>query len=171
VSFLATQHLIDQGCRRIAILAGPEYLSTSSKRVLGYRDALIRNKIEFNPAWLLFPDFRSNSIEEFTKDLITQKYFPDAIFAINDMAAIEIMHVLKKLGLKSPNDVAVMGFNNERVGEFIEPSLSSIDLPAQEMGQAAAEMLLNHIKDPEYKPEKRLIPSKLVVRGSTVRVT
>ena len=171
VSFQATQHLIDQGCRKIAILAGPEYLSTSSNRVLGYRDALKRNKIEFNPAWLLFPDFRSSSVESFTKNLITQKEFPDAIFAINDMAAIEIMHVLKNLGLKVPNDVAVMGFNNEKVGEFIEPPLSSIDLPAQEMGKIAAEMLLKHIKDPEHKPEKRLIPSKLVVRGSTVRMT
>ncbi len=169
VSFKATQHLIDQGCRKIAILAGPEYLSTSSKRVLGYRDALKQNNISFNPAWLLFPDFRCNSIEAFTNELLRQKDFPDAIFAINDMAAIEIMHVLKRSGLRIPNDVAVMGFNNEKVGEFMEPSLSSIDLPAQEMGETAAEMLIHHIKDPGCKPERRLIPSTLVVRSSTMR--
>ncbi|MDQ2658659.1 MAG: substrate-binding domain-containing protein, partial [Bacteroidota bacterium] len=169
ISFKATQHLIDQGCRKIAILAGPEYLSTSSKRVCGYRAALMQNNIGFNPAWLLFPDFRCNSIEAFTNELLRQKDFPDAIFAINDMAAIEIMHFLKKSGLKIPSDVAVMGFNNEKVGEFMEPSLSSIDLPAQEMGETAAEILINHIKDPECKPEKRLIASRLVIRSSTVR--
>ena len=169
VSFQATQHLIDQGCKRIAILAGPQRLYTSSRRLAGYRDALLKNNIDYNPGLLMFPDFRPDNIEEFIRHLINGDNSPDAIFAINDMAAIEIMHVIKKAGLKIPQDIAVLGFNNEKIGQFVEPSLTSIDLPALEMGSTAAEMLLSRIKNPDHQPEKKLIPSRLIVRDSTRR--
>ena len=167
ISFEATQHLIEQGCRRIAILAGPQHLYTSAKRMEGYRDALLKNGVEYEPELLMYPDFRVSNIETFTRHLIRNDNIPDAIFAINDMAAIEIMHVLKKSGFKIPDDIAVMGFNNERISQFVEPSLSTIELPAHEMGAAAAQILLSHIQNPEHKPEKRLIPSTLIVRDST----
>ena len=92
---------------------------------------------------------------------------PDAVFAINDMAAIEMMHVIKKMGLRIPEDIAILGYNNEKIGEFVEPSLSTIDMPAEDMGAAAAEILLLHIHDPARKPEKKLISSRLIVRDST----
>jgi DNA-binding LacI/PurR family transcriptional regulator len=85
------------------------------------------------------------------------------------MAAIEIMHVIKKAGLRIPQDIAVLGFNNERIGQFVEPALTTIHLPAEDMGAAAAEMLLQRIKDPDHKPERRLVPSTLIIRSSTVR--
>ena len=168
ITFKATEHLIEQGCRRIAILAGPQHLYTSSNRLAGYSDALIKNNIGNNPE-LMHRDFRAQDIERFTRELLHAKEIPDAIFAINDMAAVEIMHVMKKAGLKIPQDIAVIGFNNERIGEFVEPSLSSIHLPAEEMGAAAAEMLLQRIKYPDHQPERRLIPSTLIVRDSTKR--
>ncbi|MEX2232573.1 MAG: LacI family DNA-binding transcriptional regulator [Cyclobacteriaceae bacterium] len=167
IAFEATQHLIDQGCRRIATIAGPSHLYTSCKRFEGYKDALMKNNIEFNPDYLIYADFKQESIERFTRRLINLKESPDAIFAINDMTAIEMMHVIKKNGLRIPQDIAVLGFNNDKIGQFVEPSLTTIDMPAQDMGEAAAELLLFHIKNPNQRPEKRLINSRLIVRDST----
>lgn len=167
IAFEATQHLIDQGCKRIASIAGPRHLYTSSKRLKGYRDALMKNNLEFNPDYIIYADFKQESIERITRHLINLPESPDAIFAINDLTAIEMMHVIKKNGLRIPQDIAVLGFNNDKIGQFVEPSLSTIDMPAQDMGEAAAELLLFHIKNPNQKPKKRLINSKLIVRDST----
>jgi LacI family transcriptional regulator/LacI family repressor for deo operon, udp, cdd, tsx, nupC, and nupG len=128
---------------------------------------LTKNDIEFNPEYLIYSDFKQESIERFTRHLINLNESPDAIFALNDMTAIEMMHIIKKNGLRIPQDIAVLGFNNDKIGQFVEPSLSTIDMPAQDMGEAAAELLLFHIKNPYQTPEKRLIYSKLIVRDST----
>jgi len=90
--------------------------------------------------------------------------------AINDMAAIEMMHIFKKNGLRIPEDIAVLGFNNEHVGKFVEPSLTTIDLPAFDMGAAAAEVLLDQIKTGNTEIQKKLIKSRLIVRESTHRI-
>lgn len=167
IAFEGTEHLIEQGCRKIAFIGGPKYLYTSRKRFEGYRDALQKYSVNLNSDYLLHTSLKPEDIEAFTRHLINLKEAPDAIFAANDTLAIEMMHVIKKHGLKVPQDIAVLGFNNEHVGQFVEPSLSTIDLPAYEMGTAAAELLLFHIKDPEQHPEKKLINSKLIVRNST----
>jgi DNA-binding LacI/PurR family transcriptional regulator len=167
IAFEATEHLINQGCRKIAFIAGPKHLYTSSKRFEGYRDALLQHDLPLNSDYLLHAGWKPEGVEAFTRHLINLTEAPDAIFAANDTVAIEMMHVIKKHGLKVPHDIAVLGFNNEHVGQFVEPSLSTIDMPAYEMGRAAAELLLFHIKDPEQHPEKKLINSKLIVRDST----
>ena len=167
IAFEATQHLIEQGCQCIASITGPPHLYTSNKRLEGYKDALLKHSLEFNADYLLYSDYRPGTIEIFTRHLINLKKSPDAIFAINDLAAIEMMHIIKKHGLRIPQDIAVLGFNNEKVGQFVDPSLSTIDMPAEDMGATAAELLLQHIQNPQYKPEKRLINSSLIVRDST----
>jgi DNA-binding LacI/PurR family transcriptional regulator len=167
IAFEATEHLIKQGCGKIAFIAGPKHLYTSRKRFEGYRDALQKHDLTLNPDYLLNTVLKPGGVEAFTRHLINLKETPDAIFAANDTIAIEMMHLIKKYGLKVPHDIAVLGFNNDHVGQFFEPSLSTIDMPAYEMGTAAAELLLYHIKDPEQHPEKKLINSKLIVRNST----
>ena len=170
ISREATQHLLAEGCQRIAMLTGPLNLHTSAKRLEGYMDALRRNNIEVDQS-LIFNNFRTDDVDTFVRHILSAQALPDAIFAVNDMTAIEIMHALRKAGLKIPQDVAVMGFNNERFGAFIEPSLTTIDLPAQEMGATAAELLLAHIKDPTCSVEKRLIKSRVIIRDSTRKTT
>lgn len=167
VSFEATQHLLDQGCRRIAFITGPPHLYTSNKRLEGYRDALLKNNVEFNSGYPLCSAFPRHRAEAFIHDLLNLEETPDAVFAINDITAIEMMHIIKKRGLRIPEDIAVLGFNNEKISEFVEPSLTSIDMPAQDMGAAATEILISHIKNPHHQPEKRLINSRLIIRDST----
>jgi DNA-binding LacI/PurR family transcriptional regulator len=132
-------------------------------------DALTKNNLEFNPDYLLLTDFRKDRIQAYTRHLLNLDERPDAIFAMNDLIAIEMMHLIKKQGLRIPQDIAVLGFNNEPISEFVEPSLSTVEHPAQDIGAAAAEILLSQIKEPNYGPQKKLIRSRLVIRESTER--
>lgn len=169
IAFEGTEHLISQGAKRIAFMAGPLHLFTSRNRLRGYMDAMKRHNIPVLESYIIHSHYTSNKIEEYARYLINLPQRPDAVFAINDYAAIEMMHVMKKSGLRIPDDIAVLGFNNENMGLFVEPSLSSIDHPAHEMGAAAAEILINHIRHHDLKPENRLIKSKLIIRESTLK--
>jgi len=141
IAFEATQYLISKGCRRIATITGPRHLYTSFNRFQGYMDALTKNNLEFNPDYLLLMDFRKESIHDYTNHLLSLEERPDAIFAMNDLIAIEMMHMIKKQGLRIPEDIAILGFNNEPISEFVEPSLSTVEHPAHDIGAAAAEIL------------------------------
>ena len=123
-----------------------------------------------NESLIVDSNYKVNDVEDYTRYLFNLQQKPDGIFAINDMTALEMMHILKKRGLSIPKDVAVLGFNNETICRLVEPSLSSIDHPAFDMGAAAAEILLKQISKNEISQEKRLIKSRLVVRESTNRV-
>ena len=104
----------------------------------GYLDALKKHDIPVQEAYIVHSHYRSDKVEEYTRYLINLPVRPDGVFAINDYAAIEMMHVMKKSGIKIPDDIAVLGFNNESMSRFVEPPLSTIDQPAHDMGAAAA---------------------------------
>lgn len=169
IAFEGTEHLISQGSKRIAFMAGPQHLFTSRNRLRGYMDALRRHNIPLLESYIIHSQYGSSKIEEYARYLINLPQRPDAVFAINDYAAIEMMHIIKKSGLRIPDDIAMLGFNNENMARFVDPSLSSIDHPAHEMGAAAAEILINHIRHHDLKPENRLIKSKLIIRDSTLK--
>jgi DNA-binding LacI/PurR family transcriptional regulator len=167
IAFEGTEHLIFQNCKRIAFIAGPHHLFNSRNRLQGYLDALTKHNIPIQDSYIIHSHYRSDKVEEYTRYLMNLPQRPDAVFAINDYAAIEMMHVMKKIGLRIPEDVAVLGFNNENICRFVEPSLSSIDHPAHDIGVASAEILINHIRHQELEIEKRIVKSKLIVRDST----
>ena len=170
ICFQATEHLLTQGCKRIAFIAGPQHLYNSRNRLNGYLGALKKHNINISESLIVDTNYKVNDVEDYTRYLFNLQQKPDGIFAINDMAALEIMHILKKRGLSIPKDVAVLGFNNETICRLVEPSLSSIDHPAFDMGAAATEILLMQIAKKEIVHEKRLIKSRLVVRESTNRI-
>jgi len=168
IAYKGIEHLIQQGYKRIAIIAGPQNLNNSRNRLRGYLDALRDHNLPLDNQYIVRASFRSDSVEEYSQHLINLPQRPDAVFAINDYSAIEMIHVFKKNGLRIPDDIAVLGFNNDHIGKFTEPSLSTIDISAYDIGAAAAEILLRQIKDPGYPLQKRLIRSELVVRESTL---
>lgn len=170
ISFEAVEHLIGQGCKKIAVVAGPQHLFNSRRRFEGYTDALKKHNIPVRESYIVRSDFRNENVESYTRYFINLSQRPDAVMAINDMAAIEMMHIFKKNGLRIPEDIAVLGFNNEHVGKWVEPSLTSIDLPAFDMGTVAAEVLLDQIKHGHMTVQKRLIKSQLIIRESTHRI-
>ncbi len=170
ISKEATLHLVKQGCRRIAIMAGPQHLYNSRNRLKGYMDALHESGLECNERYITYTDFRLKKLDELARYLVSMKEKPDAIFAINDMAALEMMHVLKNMGYRIPEDIAVMGFNNEAICKFVDPPLTSIDHPADEIGATAATILVNQLKTGDTSVIERCINSRLIIRGSTHRI-
>lgn len=170
IALEGTEHLINQGCKRIAWVSGPRHLYNSKNRLRGYMDALTKHSIPLQEEYIINSHFKGGNVEEYTNYLLDLPNPPDGIFAINDYAAIEMIHMIKKRGLQVPKDIAVLGFNNERIGKFIEPSLSTIDLSAYDLGAAAAEILIDQIKHAEHPIQKRLVKSSLIVRESSKRI-
>lgn len=171
----ATQHLIDQGCKRIAHLEGPPNLDITKQRLEGYLEVLKENNIPVNQE--LIVSCPSGTIEEgksATEKLLKLSNRPDAIFATNDPAAMGAMQAIKEAGLSIPKDIAVVGFSNWIFSALLDPSLSSVDQPGFEMGQEAAKLLIRQIgvksKDnTEPTPETKVLKTRLIVRDSSVK--
>ncbi|MEM9895999.1 MAG: substrate-binding domain-containing protein, partial [Bacteroidota bacterium] len=89
--------------------------------------------------------------------------------AINDAFAIEMVYHLRREKIRIPEDIAIVGFNNELVSEFVDPPLTSVDSPANQLGEEAARLLLRHINDGELKPTVKVLKSKLVIRKSSLK--
>jgi LacI family transcriptional regulator len=141
--FQATQHLIEQGCKRIAHFGGARNQKIYEDRFLGYREALKKYKIKYDPN--LVKEASNLSAEEgkrFIEEVWMLEDRPDGIFCANDTSAVSAIGWCKKNGVKVPNDIAIIGFNNDPICEIIDPPLSSIHHPAQDMGEAALNQVL-----------------------------
>ncbi len=169
ISFQGTKHLIEQGCRRIAFIAGPPHLFNSRNRLNGYLEAMKAHDIPVSESLIVHASYKPDQVQDYTRQLFALDQVPDGIFAINDVAALEMMHILKVRGVQIPQDVAVLGFNNEAICDYVEPTLSSIDHPAFDMGVAAAKILLKQINSKVITYERELVKSKLVIRESSLR--
>jgi LacI family transcriptional regulator len=168
--FMATEHLIEQGYKRIAALAGPDNLGISNSRLEGYKHALKKHKIKLDPDLILHCDFNQDYAYFATQELLSMKKRPDAIFTISDRMAIGAMLAIKKKGLQMPTDIGLVGFNNEPVTGLVTPSISSVEMPSFEMGKAAAKLFIEtmHNKESATTIEKILHP-KLIVRESSLK--
>ena len=160
-------HLIGTGCRRIAFLMGPANLPIANARKRGYLRALEAAAIPFDPALTCHCQFSGDMGLAAAMRLLRLSPRPDAIFAINDRIALGVLAAARKLGLRVPEDLSVLGFNDEPYSALLSPSLSTILQPAYPMGQEAARMFLRQLEDPAAPPEVRILQTRLVVREST----
>ncbi|MEQ8243416.1 LacI family DNA-binding transcriptional regulator [Fulvivirga sp.] len=173
-AFKATEHLIQQGNKRIAHLSGPSNLEISRNRLAGYKAALEHYSIPYREE-LVMGDFTSE--DEMVAKSIAAKLFalqnpPDALFAINDIVALGAMMAARERGLNIPNDFAIVGFSNWRFTSLTEPAMTTVNQPGFEMGQEAARLLIKQIeaKDDEViEPETKVLKTNLIVRGSTIK--
>ena len=168
----AVEHLITRGCKKIAYLGGPAHLSLSQKRLQGYKDALLKNKLQFNPDWVTHCDVSRDDAKRITLQLLELNDRPDAIFAMSDRLATSAMSVIKQRNLRIPDDIAMIGFNNEPMTDIVSPSLTTISQPEFEIGKKAAEILLKEInlkenEEPDY--ESYVMETELIVRESSMR--
>ena len=169
-SFLATEHLIEQGCRRITHLAGPANLDIARSRLQGYMDALEKHNLPKDES-LVIPCglMMENGILGAMK-LLEFPELPDGIFAINDPVAIGAMQTLKKSGIKMPGDIAIVGFTETKAAVIIEPNLTTVEQPTYEMGKTAAELLLEQIAADSEAPQRTIVlEAKLNIRESSLR--
>jgi LacI family transcriptional regulator len=174
VGMIATNHLIDQGCRRIAHIRGPE-TSTALGRVQGYTRALAARKMAHLPEHIVSigssgDDRGEPGGYEATKKLLTTNPQPDGIFCFNDPIALGAMRAILDAGLRIPEDVAVVGCGNVLYSNFLRVPLTSVDQDSSAIGRLAAELALTLVgaKAP-LRPRTQMIDPKLVVRASTLR--
>ena len=169
--FQATQHLIEQGYKRIAVLAGPDTLDISNKRVDGYLKALKHNNMRVQKDLIIHCDFDQDYAYFATKELLGMKKRPDAIFTISDRMAIGAMLAIKEKGLQMPNDIGLVGFNNEPVTKLVTPAISSVDQPAFEIGKAAAKVFIEMMNsDIDMTSREIVLKPKLFIRESSQRL-
>ncbi len=168
--FQATEHLIEQGYKRIAVLAGPKNLGVSNQRVDGYLAALKKYKIKPDPDLIIYCDFDQNYAYVATRELLQMKKRPDAIFTISDRMAIGAMLAIKEKGLQMPQDIGLVGFNNEPVTSLVTPGISSVEQPCFELGKMAAKLFIETMHNNEDMSEVEVVlKTKLIVRESSLR--
>ena len=169
--YLATQHLIKQGCRRIVHLTSSLQRNVYAQRYQGYRDALFDNNIPFEEMLLIVNDLSENAGVEAAKQMMKIKPLPDGLFCTNDFVAAVCMRTLKEYGIQIPDDIAVVGFNNDAVSKLVEPSLTTINYPGKDMGEIAARYLINHLQGKSKLEQTNtiIVRSELVVRNSSLK--
>jgi len=169
--FMATEHLIEQGYKNIAILAGPKNLGVSSQRVEGYLAALKNHKMKPDADMIIYCDFNQDYAYLATKELLQMKKRPDAIFTISDRMAIGAMLAIKEKGLRMPQDIGLVGFNNEPVTGLVTPGISSVEQPCFELGKMAAKLFIETMHNNEDMSETEVVlKPKLIVRESSQRI-
>ncbi len=170
--FIAAEHLIEQGYKRIAILAGPKNLGISNKRMDGYLNALKKYKLKKDNDLIVHCDFNQDYAYFATLELLAMKKRPDAIFAISDRMAIGAMLAIKKKGLRMPQDIGLVGFNNEPVTTLITPQISSVDMSSFELGKAAAKLFIQTMHNTEdITPVEQILKPKLFIRESSQKIS
>lgn len=172
-AYKATEHLIQQGCRRIAHLAGPETLAISQKRMHGYRAALIDHNLTVPANYIVRSNFTTEGALEAAGQLIDRPDRPDGIFSANDRMALGLHLAMRQRGLSIPGDVALIGFTNLPMATLIDPPLSSMVQPAFEMGQTAARLLIDRIEADgpvDRIAATHVLKTTLLVRQSSMRL-
>ena len=170
-AYMATAHLIEQGCERIVHFTSERKIDIYKERHRGYVNALQDYGIEPNHSLVFSGNLQLEDGRAHAKQLIKGKVDFDAIFSASDYAAMGAMQVLKENGLNIPDDVALVGFLNEPFTSFTDPPLTSVNQFPIEMGQTAATLFFNALNSEKKKiiPKKTVIQPELIVRASSLR--
>ena len=163
---VATSRLIKAGRRRIGMINGQEGLDASRDRLKGYRQALSSNDIPFDPGLVRPGNWEPSTGYEMTLELMRISYPPDAIFCANDMMAVGCLDALREIGCVVPDDVSVIGFDDREIAQFTRPALTTLVLPQYEMGEIAAELLIDAAGGLRSGPTQIKVECPLVERKS-----
>jgi DNA-binding LacI/PurR family transcriptional regulator len=161
-----THHFHEVGYRKIAFIAGPEFLNITRERLQGYLKGLADMQMELNPDYLVHCEMNPQSATEATQKLLSLSNPPDAIFAINDTVAFAAMKEIRREGLSIPNDIGLVGFTDDYHATVVHPTLTSVTHPTFEMGQEAAKLLFETIET-DAGPRQLELKTQLMVRDSS----
>jgi LacI family transcriptional regulator len=166
----ATSHLIDKGCNRIVHIGGNLLRNVYSERFRGYKQALADHKISFDPNLVIISDMSGKAGTDIAKKILNMSPRPDGIFSSNDASAVAAMVELEEAGIRIPEDISVVGFNNEPISKVIRPNLTTVDYPARQIGEIAAGSLINKLKNSESANFSTIIlKHELICRQSSLR--
>ncbi len=164
---LATEHLLAMGHKRIAHLAGSPRFSTAVNRRKGYEEALTAAGIEPDPALVAETSLAAGGGVMATHRLLDTRKPPTAVVAVNDVAAVGAYDAAEQMGLRIPHDLAITGYNDIPLAARLRPGLTTIHVPAQSIGRAAARMLLEQMGAGPHETKRVVLPPELIIRGST----
>ena len=163
--YMATRHMLSLGHTRIAFITGPQFLEGSSSRLRGCQQAMSDAGIPWNPSLVFEGNYSYESGYAAIDSLISQKF--TAVFAFNDLMAYGVYNSLEKYNLHIPDDVSVVGYDDNFTSAIINPPLTTVYQPIYEMGKTAAEILIHAAEQPDTEPVVKEFDLQLIVRKST----
>ena len=169
-AYMATEHLLRLGYKRIAIVLGPRENIISRERFSGYKKALEDYCVKFSEEIVYEGNFKMGSGYKAAKEMLKEKERPEAIFCANDVMALGAMAALQQEGIRIPEDIALIGFDDIELAGLARPSLTTIAQPKYETGKIAAELLFEQINGQSSSGKLYSIEPKLVIRETTVKV-
>ena len=162
----AVRHLIDLGHKRIAHIAGPDHVLSARARTNGYRKALRARRIPFDDTLIQRGDFSVDSGEKMMHVLLQQRHTPSAVFCANDEMAIGAIRSLKSVSLEVPDDVSVVGFDDQEFAQIYDPPLSTVHIPRFDIGYQAM-MMLRDVLSLQRAVRSTVLPTRLVTRATS----
>ncbi len=161
---LATRHLAALGHRRIAYINGPEVWHSAQRRLAGYKDELAALGLDFVPALVQPGDWEHEGGYAAAQNLLAVSERPTAIFAANDVMAFGAICAIQDAGLRIPQDIAIVGYDNRDFAKIFRPRLTTVSMPVYEMGRTAAELLLRQIREGRQDMDELKVRGQLFVR-------
>jgi LacI family transcriptional regulator len=171
-AFQATKHLIEQGGRHIAHIGGQQHVSIFNQRLKGYVDALNVHGISVDDDLIVYGKVSIESGRDCMNKLLSSSKEMDAVFAVEDFTALGAMQAIKAAGKKMPEDIAIIGFANEAFGEYLTPSLSSVNQQTVHMGEEAAKLFFEGFRNGNpynSNPRKLILKPELICRQSSIK--
>lgn len=170
--YKATEHLIEQGCRRIAHFTSPRKIPIFRERLRGYRDALQNHGVRFDESLVIESSLQLEDGRNSMLKLLSLKRLPDAVFSSSAYGAMGALQILKENKIRVPQEVALVAFSNEPFTSFTDPALTTVDQHPLRMGNAAAAIFLQEIaaKNSSFVPQKIVLKPELIVRASSLKL-
>ena len=170
-AYEATTHLISQGYTRIVHITATPKRNVYVDRLQGYKQALADQRIAFREDYVIVGNLSQEAGTDAAARILEMRPMPDAVFVANDNCAVGCMTALKHAGIRIPDDIAFVGFNNDPVSTVIEPNLTTVNYPGYEMGQIAARNLIDHLNGASsiHSTNTIILRSELMIRESSVR--
>lgn len=171
-AYKTVEHLIEQGCTRIAHFTSPKKVSIYIERLRGYKAALLDHGLPYDESLVVESNLQLEDGRSSMEQLLKLSTLPDAVFSASDYGAMGAMQVLKERQIKIPQQIALAGFSNEPFTSFTSPPLTTVDQLSITMGNFTAELFFDQLKS-EKKPisQKTVLTPKLIIRGSSLRKT
>jgi DNA-binding LacI/PurR family transcriptional regulator len=166
-AYEATKHLIDNGCKRIAFLAGPTNVTVSNQRQEGYKKALKEAGLEIDNTVIVHGNYNLEQVIELTNYLIDLENPPDGLVVVSDRLAIGAMSALRTRNISVPDQISIVSFNDEPVCTIVTPTLTSVSQPTLEMGKMAMSLLINQIEKEGSPSEVKVFKTELKIRESS----
>ena len=165
-AYRAVTHLIGHGHRRIALIAGPADSPDSQARLAGYRQGLANHSLPAQEELVAAGNFRRQSGAAAMNGLLALPQPPSAVLTANDEMALGAIEALRARGIRAPEDMAIVGFDDIDLASYISPPLTTVRQPMYELGCIAVQMLLRRLQEPDGQAEVRVLPVEMVIRAS-----